>query len=173
MRLQVFQVINRKIYFKMKRTFVLFIAFSLCTVFFLSAQNKTDERKRQDLEKLREKRVAYFTEEIGLTEEEAKEFWPVCNELEEKKFEINRNVRQEIRKIRDAQRTGKSVSDAEYDRLVNIISNSKEKEVEIEKEYLKKIRKILSPEKVFKYQRVEYKFAREAFSPASSPPGKK
>jgi len=153
----------------MKRTFILLIVFSSCAVFPLTAQHRMDEQKRQELENLKEKRIAYFTKEIGLTEEEAKEFWPLCNELEQKKFEINRNMRQEIRKVRDAQKAEKNVSDAEYDRLIDTITGSKEKELEVEKEYLKKIRKILPPEKVFKYQRAEYKFAKETFLPASPP----
>ena len=151
----------------MKRTSILSIVFSFCIVFSITAQN-TDEQKRQELEKLKEKRVAYFTKEIGLTEDEAKDFWPLCDELERKKFEINRYMRLEIKKIRDAQKAGQSVSAAEYDRIINIITGTKEKEVEIEKEYIKKIRKILSPEKVFMYQRAEYKFTREVFSSASS-----
>ena len=140
------------------------IAFCLIPTFALFAQDKkSDEQKRQELENFRAKRITYFTQEIGLTEEESKEFWPIFNELEEKKFELNRNMRLEIRKIRNAQKAGKSVSDTEYDKLINLIVDIKEKEVGVEKEYIKKIRKILSPEKIFKYQRAEYKFAKESF----------
>ena len=139
----------------------------------LSAQNKkTEEQKRQDLERFRSQRVAYFTKEIGLTEDEAKVFWPICNELEEKIFEINRSTRQGLKKIRDFQKSGKQVSDADYDQVINLILDSKEKEAAVEKEYVKKLRKVLSPEKVLRYQRAEYKFAKEAFLP-SFPPEKK
>jgi len=149
----------------MKRKLPLLLTvFFLVPTFALFAQSKkAEEQKRQGLEDFRAKRVAYFTKEIGLTEEEAKEFWLVFNELEEKKFAINRNMRQEIKKVRDALKAGKSVSDAEYDRLINVITDAKEKEVELEKEYIKKMRKILSPEKIFNYQRAEHKFARESF----------
>lgn len=149
---------------KRRLLFVLGIFF-LIPVFTLSAQDKkAEEQKRQELENFRAKRVDYFTKEIGLTEKEAREFWPICNELDEKKFELNRNMRLEIKKVRDAQKAGKNVSDAEYDNLINIVISTKEKEVELDKEYIKKMRKILSAEKVSKYQRAEYKFARETFS---------
>jgi len=154
----------------MRHISVLLIVFSLCTVFSLSAQNRrTEGQVRQDFENLRVKRIAFFSKEIGLTAEEAKEFWPIYNELEERKFEVNRNMRQEVRKIRDLERDGKNVSAAEYDRITNIIIDAREKELELEREALKKIRKILSPEKVFRYLRAEHLFAREALSPASSP----
>ena len=145
---------------------LLFIStfFFLIPAFAVFAQDRNaDEQKRQGLENFRAKRIAYFTKEISLTEDDAKEFWPIFNELEQKKFDINRNMRVEIRKIRDAQKAGKNVSDLEYDKLINIIIDAKEKDVDVEKEYIKKMRKILSPEKVFKYQRAEYKFAREVF----------
>ena len=151
-----------------RRLLIVLTIFFLIPTFTLLAQDRNvDNQKRQDLENLKAKRVAYFTNEIGLTEEESKEFWPIFNELEEKKFEINRSMRQEIRKIREAQKSGKNISDAEYDKLINVILDSREKELEVEREHIKKMRKVLSPEKVFKYQRTEYRFAREAF-PASS-----
>ena len=145
---------------------ILSTIFFCSSVFPLFAQNKTDEQKRQELENFRAKRVAYITKEVSLTDEEAKGFWPICNEMEEKKFELNRNIRQGIKKIRDEEKAGKNVSDAEYDRLINLIQDSKVKEAELEKEYIKKIRKIIPAEKVLKYQRAEHKFAREAFSPS-------
>ena len=151
----------------MKRLSIL-IVFFLCTI-SLFAQRRTDEQRRQEFENLREKRTAFFAKEIGLTAEEAKEFWPIFNELEEKKFEINRNMRQEIRKIREIERAGKPVAAAEYDRLINIILDTREKEVELEREALKKVQKILSPEKIFRYMRAERQFAREAISPSSAP----
>ena len=150
----------------MKHKF-LFIStlFFIVPTFALFAQNRNaEEQKRQELEQFRVKRIAYFTKEIGLTEDEAKEFWPIFNELEEKKFVINRNMRQAFRKIRETQKAGKNISDAVYDKLIDTITYTKEKEVEVEKEYLKKMRTILSSEKVFKYQRAEYRFTREAFS---------
>ena len=135
----------------------------------LAAQQRMDEQRRQEFEKLRAKRIAFFTKEIGLTAEEAREFWPIFNELEEKKFEINRDMRQEVRKIREAERAGKSISAAEYDRINNILIDAKEKELELEKEYIKKMQKILSPEKIFKYQRADYRFAREVLPSAPTP----
>jgi Spy/CpxP family protein refolding chaperone len=157
----------------MKHTSVLLIVFSLCTLFSLSAQNRTDEQRRKEFENLRAQRIAFFTKEIGLTAEEAKEFWPVSNELDQKKFELNRNLMREIRNVREAQKAGKDISDAEYDRLINLMISSREKELELDKEYLKKIQKILSPEKVFKYLRSELQFAREALSPAPPHSGRR
>lgn len=40
------------------------------------------------------------------------------------------------------------------------MSRSKMKEAALEKEYYEKFKKILSPEKLYKYRRAEYKFAR-------------
>jgi len=144
------------------------IVFSLCAI-SLSAQQKTDEQRRQEFENLRAKRIDFFTKEIGLTTEEAKGFWPIFNELEEKKFEVNRDMRQEVKKIRDAERAGKSVSAAEYDRISNVMIDARDKELALEKEYLKRMQKILSPQKIFNYQRADYRFAREVLPPTPAP----
>ncbi|MCL2650393.1 MAG: hypothetical protein FWD60_05105 [Candidatus Azobacteroides sp.] len=157
---------------KYKLLFILNIFFLIPTITLFAQDKRTDIQKRQDLENLKAQRIAYLTKEIGLTEEEAKEFWPLSNELDDKKFEVNRNMRQEVKKIRDAEKAGKKVSDAEYDQVINVILDSKEKEVALEREYIKKIQKILPLEKVLRFQRADYKFAREAFPP-TAPSGKK
>ena len=147
----------------MKRILLtLIIIFSIFSPFNLSAQeNKTDEQKRHALEDFRKKRVEYITQEVGLTTEEGKEFWPICNELEEKRFILNRNLRQETRKLRESKKNGKQISDFEYENLINLNLENRAKELELDKEYIKKIKKILSPEKVYKYQQAEQRFAKD------------
>jgi len=148
-----------------RKIFLISILFSLIFSLTLSAQGKKSENeKRRELEAFRKKRIEYITKEVGLTNEEAKEFWPLCDELEKKKFNLNRNMRNQFRKEREARETKKQITESEYDELINLNMETKFKELELEKEYTKKIRKILSAEKVYKYQRAERKLAREMFS---------
>jgi len=57
----------------------------------LGAQNKDDRQKRW--EEMVAKRAAFFTERINLTPQEAEKFWPVYNQLEEKKHKLNDRMR--------------------------------------------------------------------------------
>ncbi len=145
---------------------LLLTVFMFSSVFVAWGQNKmTDEQKRKSWEEFRAKRVAFIAQQIGLTTEEADAFWPVCNELQEKKFALNRAVRRDMRSAREAERAKKAISEAEYDRLINQNVDLKAKEAELDREYIKKFRKILSAEKVFKYQQAEQRFTREFLPP--------
>ncbi len=50
--------------------------------------HKTDEERRAEREAIRAQRVAFITQEVGLTAEDAEKFWPLYNELEQKVMEV-------------------------------------------------------------------------------------
>ena len=135
--------------------------------FFTYAQQRTDaNNRRAEFENFKARREAYITKEVNLTAEEATVFWPICNELMEKKYELNRNNRRDMRAIYTAIRNGEKVSDADYNQIITINAEIKIKEAELDKEYLIRLRKVLPAEKVFKYQRAEQRFAREMINTA-------
>ena len=102
------------------------------------------------------KRNAYITAEVGLTPEEAEQFIPLCNELRQKLFEVGRECRKFSKKVRRSEK----VSDADYTKAIDDCLDVRIKEAQIEKEYYEKFKKILSPEKLYKYRDAEFKFAR-------------
>jgi len=134
----------------------------LIFTFLTHAQTRTDANSRRaDFENFKARREVYITKEVNLTADEASVFWPLCNELMEKKFELNRDNRREMRAIYTAIRNGEKVSEADYNKVITINADIKIKEAELDKEYLIRMRKVLPAEKVFKYQRAEQRFARE------------
>jgi Spy/CpxP family protein refolding chaperone len=139
---------------------VLFCLASLNCVLFAQPNN---EKRKADFEKFKAEREAFINKAMDLTEEEAKVFWPVCNELQAKKFELNRTLREEIRKIRQAKREGQTVSEADYKKVIELSASVKVKEAQLDEEYMDKFLKVLPGEKVFSYQRAEQQFANEMF----------
>ncbi len=120
---------------------------------------RAQDFKRQksfNREAFESKKNAFITAEIGLTPEEAAAFIPLCNELQQKKFEVGKDCRKKSRAICKKQ----NVSDEEYNQTINICLESRIKEAELEKEYYEKFSKILKPEKLFKYKGAEMKFAK-------------
>lgn len=113
-----------------------------------------------DVDEFKKKKAEYIIKEVGLTEAEAKAFIPLSNELLDKRFELNHNVRSVNRQIRGKDRK----TDADYTRMIESSFDLRAKELELEKEYYLKFKKVLSPEKLYKYQRAESKFMKEAFS---------
>lgn len=142
----------------MKRIYLtlLFLSLFLMSSFVAAQQNQKGGR-HFDKEAFEEKRSEFLTKEIGLTKEEAAAFIPLYNELKNKMFAVGHECRKSARDLRNK----KNPTDADYLKVVNCNVEIKQKEVELELEYLNKFKKILSPEKLYKYQRAEYKFARE------------
>ena len=127
----------------------------------LLAQQQDNGNRRADFEKFRIEREAYITKEMDLTEKEAAAFWPLNNELQAKKFELNKELRGQLRAIRQANRDGKTVSEADYKKLIETGAKIKLKEAELDETYLKKFLEVVPAEKVYKYQNAENEFARK------------
>ena len=142
----------------MSRIFIIiFAAISIPLSFTANAQGDGKGRKHFDRETFEAKRNAYIVAEVGLTPEEAAEFIPLCNELNQKKFEIGRECRMLSKKIRQKEKP----TEAEYVELIDKSLEVEIEEAELKKEYFEKFKKILSPEKIYKYREAEYKFVRE------------
>jgi hypothetical protein len=134
-----------------------------------SAQHK-DGKRHADFEQFRAKRVAYITEKVKLTPEEAEAFWPLVNELQEKRYELNKPLR-ERRRSQDSSRT--ALTEADYRKIIDTSADIRLKEAQLNKEYLEKLKKVLSAEKIFRYQRAEEEFMRQMFAPKNKDRGEK
>lgn len=127
---------------------------------FLFAQQ--EDKRRQEFEKFKEKREAFITKAMNLNTEEAKDFWPLCDELQGKKFELNRQVRKAMHEYNQAKKEGKHYAESEYKKLIELCANIRQKEVQLEQEYYTvKFPKVISAEKIFLYIQAEQQFARQ------------
>lgn len=139
-----------------KNLILIFTLFSIC-LFSMQAQNQNRNRennqhKKFDKESFIKDRADFFTKELNLTSEEARNFIPMLNEFMEKKFEINRDARKARMKIRE------SKTDATYKAASDAFLDAKIKEAQLQKEYYLKFEKVLPIQKVFKLSRVETNF---------------
>jgi hypothetical protein len=117
-----------------------------------------DGKKQQKFEEFKEKRVAFITKAMGLNVEEAKTFWPLCNELLEKKFEVNRKMMKAMREFKQT----KNHSESEYKKFVEFCAGCRVEEVKLEREYYTiQFPKVISFEKIFLYIQAEQQFARK------------
>lgn len=123
---------------------------------FLSAQAQ-GKKECLSKEQFREKQKQYFVDKAGLTKDEAAKFFPLYFELQDKKFSYNKEMWSKIRKTKE----GKNITDAEYSRLTEDVIKTRITIDELELEYLRKYKKVLSPKKIYDIQRAEMKFSRE------------
>ena len=95
----------------------------------------------------------FFTKNAELTQAEADEFFPVYNELQQKKRELNRNIRLIMRV-----EPGSQVTEEQSIKAIDAKADVNIKIAELEKEYLQKFKKILPASKILKIQNAEEQF---------------
>jgi hypothetical protein len=133
---------------------------------YLFAQH--DERRKAEFEEFKEKRVAFITKAMDLTGDEAKAFWPLYNELQEKKFDLNQQQRKTILEFKKSEKEGKTHTESEYKDMVDLITQFKINDAKLDEEYITKFVKVISYEKVFRYQQSELQFARQMLNQRSN-----
>ncbi|NLO03596.1 MAG: hypothetical protein GX126_14970 [Bacteroidales bacterium] len=109
----------------------------------------------EKLEKYRSEKVAFLTSKLDLNSNEAQKFWPVYNQLEKEKWEIQKSRRAIEEKIRDAEA---SLSEAEIIKLTRNFAGSMQKEADIMIKYNEKFLKLLPPQKVLNLYQAENEF---------------
>jgi hypothetical protein len=107
------------------------------------------------LEKYKSEKIAFLTSKLDLNSKEAEKFWPVYNQQEREKWEIQKSRRAIEEKIRDA---GTSLSETEIIKLTRNFAGSMQKEADIMIKYNEKYLKILPPQKVLKLYQAENEF---------------
>jgi hypothetical protein len=106
-------------------------------------------------EKIKAEKISFFTEKLSLTPAEAQTFWPVYNEFEKKRFDIQRQIH-EFEHMPDEKFA--SLSDSEIEKMINNYVGSFEKEALLLKEYNKQFLKVLPKKKILMMYRTENQF---------------
>lgn len=134
----------------MKRHILFILIIGVCLS--LHAQQKKDKCSEEEF---RAKKEAYLCKQAGLTKEEAEKFFPVYYELQQQKREINGTAWNNAKKGKDSQAT-----EEEYKDIIEGFIEAEEKKNELDKEYFKKYRQVLSCKKIYLILRAEIKFHR-------------
>ena len=120
---------------KMKKVTILIAILSFALSTSLKAQ---DEYPRKN-EKIKAAKVGLITNRLNLTEEQAKTFWIVYDEFDKKRVEIRKNVRKMTAESRNI-----TTSDDKILSDLKEVLSLKQKEVDLEKEYLSKFLKSIN-----------------------------
>lgn len=137
----------------MKKLFLISML-SIFTVSVLVAQERRGPSPEM-LEKIKTEKISFFTSKLDLTPVEAQAFWPVYNEFEKKRFELQRQIHQ-FERMPDETIT--NLSETEIEKMTNNYIDSFEKEALLLKEYNKQFQKILPKKKVLMLYRTENEF---------------
>ena len=133
------------------RTIQLFFAVGLILMTLQVQVNAQDE----SFDRMKSIKVAYITERLGLTPQEAEVFWPVYNDFENRKGEIHHNRRALAEQFMKNQ---ENLSDAEVIKMLDEYTKYNKAESELLIQIDKKFREKLPPAKVMKLNIAEVQF---------------
>ncbi len=105
--------------------------------------------------RIKAQKIAFFTEKIGLTPNEAEKFWPVYNTYWEKKNKIISKWKKRFNYYLN--HTGE-LSDSELQKLADDYIKFEMHKAELLKEYNNKFKEILPIDKVMKIYQADYEF---------------
>ncbi|MFO0322101.1 MAG: hypothetical protein ACK504_06715 [Bacteroidota bacterium] len=124
-------------------------------IIFIASISKSQNNAKRD--KIDELRVTFITHKVNLSSQEAQQFWPLYNELNDKLENLKKTFRINYLKNLNAE----LLTDKEADALLTAEFNLKQKEIDLNKEYYEKYKKILPIKKIALIRMAENEFKKE------------
>ena len=129
----------------MKRVNIILMLFFIS--FGVFAQN------RDAMKKIESARIALITERLGLSPAQAEKFWPVYREYNLERKEIRQEFRRARQKV-----DMKNLTEEQSKLLVQKSIETKQKELNLEKEYSRRLSDVISTKQLFKLNSAEKDF---------------
>jgi hypothetical protein len=122
----------------------------MCSFSSWSQESKSD--------KVEALKIAFLTDKLELTSKEAQTFWPLYNEYNSKMEKLRKSKKSDFTELKNK---GENLSDKELEALIKEVFASKQKELDLQKEYYDKYVKVLPVKKVALLYQAENQFKRE------------
>lgn len=130
----------------------------LLAAFFMTFGATAQDRRSQ--EQIKTLKIAFFTERLNLTPEEATVFWPIYNAHEKEKEALRERQRTEIR---DRFPDLDNISEAEAQKALRRYLKLEEAEEELDKEFFEQMAREFSAVRTLKLFQAERDFRRRLF----------
>jgi Spy/CpxP family protein refolding chaperone len=128
-------------------------------VFLLISTLSFSQGFKEKKEKVKALKVAYITEQLDLTKEEAQKFWPIYNAFDDKQAELRH---EKMRAILDRFEPGNvdKLSEKEASTLLTQMEAVEESLFTLRKKFIKDLQGVLSAKKIVKLKKAEEDFNR-------------
>ena len=121
------------------------------------AQDGPIRKKKEQIKTLK---VAFITNELDLTPDEAAKFWPLFNAFEDKQQEIRQQKLKGYLNRMDDDSFDK-LSDKEASTLLNQMESSEDELYQAKKKFVASLKGVISPLKILKLKKAEENFNRK------------
>lgn len=126
--------------------------FALSTLAFSQSGGKKGGPIR---ERIRSERVAFITERLALTSDEAQRFWPVYNQFTDQLEEVKKQQRENRKTTNDKLAV---LNDKEVERLLQEELNSQQQMVDLQRRYQVELAKVIPVKKIAMLYKAEHDF---------------
>ena len=120
--------------------------------FAASAQKPGHEQR---MEYYRSMKIAYFTENLALSPEEAEKFWPLYNQHEKEKAELRKNQNLHSRAFAEK---ADQLTEEEAEKIIDKHMENRQKELQMDMDFHSELKKILPATKIMKLYITEVRF---------------
>lgn len=129
----------------------------ILVLLIVSSANIFGQRQQNRLDRIRSQRVAFLTQKMSLTPEEAQKLWPVLNEFYKKRQELLREHWNQWPRDTDVSK----LSEHEAERYAEDQVQSVEKAAKLARELHNELKKILPAKKIALLYEAEEEFNRK------------
>jgi hypothetical protein len=113
------------------------------------AQNQGGNPERMK-EKLKTHKIAFLTERMQLTENEAEKFWPLYRSYEAERRELKEDI--------FIENLNADISEKEAEKALDNMIDIKTKELDLQKRYISRFRSVIGAKKVIELYKAEKEF---------------
>jgi hypothetical protein len=113
-------------------------------------------QNNRKIEKIKAIQVAFISNKLDLTPEEAQKFWPIFNQFSDKQFDLKFKRKMLLMKMNPESAT--PISDSE---MTKLLADSENLETEIQNNrsrLIKDLQGVISPQKIFMLKQLEEEF---------------
>lgn len=142
-----------------KLLFTLFLVFT--AMLQLHAQQTREFRGNlsdADRQKLESAKIAFITNRLDLTTEQAKGFWPIYNEYEKKKFDTRTRLMREG--YRMSNRGQDELNEAQYEELLGMHITSRQEDLKNELAYIEELKEVINNRQILRLLTIDESFLR-------------
>ena len=126
---------------------------------FITIGTFAQPRFREKREQIKSLKVAYITDELQLTTDEAAKFWPLYNAYDDKQKELRQDkLRSYMDRLDD---NIDKMNDKEATDLLNKMESAEDELYQLRKKFVASLKGILSPVKIIKLKKAEEGFNRK------------
>lgn len=126
-------------------------------MFLLPATLLAQRPKGEEIESLK---IAFFTQKLDLSPEEAKIFWPIYNDMQAEQNALRKERMQKMISFRKVDEID-NLSDAQVQTLITSEFDFKQRDLNLDKKYYNKLKSSLPIKVVGKFYRAQEAFKRE------------